>query len=143
MRACLSSEFAVRRSLSATLLTLAIISIAVPLDAQENGPTAEQVIEEAMERAGVDDAAIAVPAPTERLNLLTLVMKGGLLMIPIAAMSVMVVMMVVERALALRRERVMPRGLIEGLGRLGAVPGVMDPRKRTACASNIHRPRPT
>ncbi len=102
--------------------------MAVPLLAQD-GPTAEQAIDEAMELAGLAEPGLAEPAPTERLNLLTLVMKGGLLMIPIGVMSVLVVMLVVERSIALRREKVMPTGLVEGLGRMGSVPGVLDPRQ--------------
>ncbi len=49
-------------------------------------------------------------------------------MVPIGLMSVLVVMLVFERLLALRRSRVIPRKLIEALADLGAVPGMMDPR---------------
>ena len=69
------------------------------------------------------------PSPsTGRLNVLDLLLKGGWLMVPIGIMSVAVVMIVVERLIALRRRRVMPVGLIENLAELGAVPGMMDPR---------------
>ncbi len=67
-------------------------------------------------------------AATGRLNLLDLLLKGGWLMVPIGIMSVAVVMLVLERFIALRRSRVMPSGLIENLAELGAVPGMMDPR---------------
>ncbi len=66
------------------------------------------------------------PAP---IDLLSLVLKGRWLMIPIAVMSVAAVMIIIERLLALRRRRVMPRPLLEGLADLGGVPGVMDPRR--------------
>ena len=49
-------------------------------------------------------------------------------MIPIGLCSVVGLMVVMERCLALRRRRIMPRELMEGLADLGAVPGVMDPR---------------
>ena len=88
----------------------------------------ENEIEAALQETGLEQA----PASTnsdEGLSLLTLLFKGGLLMIPIGAMSVIVVMLVIERMLALRRERVMPSGLVDELGELGSVPGVMDPRQ--------------
>ncbi|MDG2385318.1 MAG: MotA/TolQ/ExbB proton channel family protein [Pirellulaceae bacterium] len=110
-------------------LSLVFVCWAIPPLAAQDGPSAEQVIDEAMALANVDQPVVETPAPIERLNLLTLVMKGGLLMIPIGVMSVLVVMLVVERAIALRREKVMPIGLVEGLGRMGAVPGVLDPRQ--------------
>lgn len=97
--------------------------------AQADGPTAEDVINQAMLEAGVEATAPMDTDASESLNLLSLVLKGGLLMIPIGVMSVIVVMLVIERALALRRERVMPAGLVSGLGKLGAVPGAMDPRQ--------------
>jgi biopolymer transport protein ExbB len=62
------------------------------------------------------------------LNLFELLIKGGVIMIPIGVMSVIVVMQSIERFLGLRREKVMPTGLITGLSNLAAVPGVMDPR---------------
>ena len=88
----------------------------------------EDDIDNALQETGIEPAA-AVAAPDEGLNLLTLLLKGGLLMIPIGAMSIIVVMLVIERILALRRERVMPSGLVDELGELGSVPGVMDPRQ--------------
>ncbi len=78
----------------------------------------------------VEPTATAATPPTEdaRLNLLDLLIKGGWLMVPIGMCSVIALMVALERGLALRRRRVMPRGLMEGLADLGAVPGVMDPR---------------
>lgn len=75
-----------------------------------------------------DAAQAAAPAVDPRLNLLDLLIKGGWLMVPIGISSVIALMVVLERCLALRRRRVMPRELLEGLADLGAVPGVMDPR---------------
>lgn len=64
-----------------------------------------------------------------QLNLLTLLFQGGWLMIPLAVMAVLLVMLVIERLLALRRSRIIPPNLVDELGELGAVPGVMDPRR--------------
>jgi len=88
----------------------------------------ERDIEKALQETGIEPAPTVVPS-TESLNLLTLLLKGGLLMIPIGAMSIIVVMLVIERSIALRRERVMPSTLVDELGELGSVPGVMDPRQ--------------
>lgn len=68
--------------------------------------------------------------PTKRqLNLLTLLFQGGWLMLPLAIMAVLLVMLVIERLFALRRGRIIPPDLVEELGDLGAVPGVLDPRR--------------
>ena len=100
------------------------------LSAQEEGPTVGDVLDQAMAEAGLADAdATTVASPVEGLNLLTLVLQGGLLMIPIGVMSVIVVTLGIERALALRRGRVIPSELVKGLGDLGEIPGKMDPRK--------------
>ncbi len=73
------------------------------------------------------DPAAKKIAPTP-LDLFSLLLKGRWLMVPIGLMSVMVIMLVIECALALRRSRVLPEPLLEGLAELGSVPGVMDPR---------------
>ncbi len=83
---------------------------------------------------GAEAAAGAVakndanPAKRE-LNLLTLLFQGGWLMLPLALMAVLLVMLVIERMFALRRARIIPADLVEELGDLGAVPGVLDPRR--------------
>ncbi|MCA9148971.1 MAG: MotA/TolQ/ExbB proton channel family protein [Planctomycetales bacterium] len=71
------------------------------------------------------EAEDAAPA----LDLFSLMLKGGWLMIPIALMSLAVGAIIVERLIALRRKRVLPADLVEGLSDLGGVPGVMDPRR--------------
>ena len=62
---------------------------------------------------------VELPAATnnqsQKLNVLELVWAARWLMIPILAMSVVVVAVGIERMLALRRSRVMPRGLVEYL----------------------------
>jgi biopolymer transport protein ExbB len=59
--------------------------------------------------------------------LLELLVRGGWLMLPIGAMSIVVVAIGIERALGLRRRRVLPQGLIDGLGDL-ADRDAFDPR---------------
>jgi biopolymer transport protein ExbB len=72
------------------------------------------------------------PTPTaedKSLNVLRLAVAGGIFMIPIAAMSIIAVTMAFERALALRKRRILPRGLVRGLGEMAENGGSFDPRK--------------
>lgn len=50
-------------------------------------------------------------------------------MIPITALSLLAATMIVERLIGLRRRRVLPYALLEGLETLGNAPGGFDPRK--------------
>jgi biopolymer transport protein ExbB len=54
---------------------------------------------------------------------------GGFYMWPILGMSIIALTMAIERAINLRRGRIMPPGLIAALGQLGASSGGFDPRK--------------
>jgi len=64
----------------------------------------------------------------EGLNFLSLILKGGWFMIPIGLTSLLVVTVVIERFLALRRGRVLPNGLVRELGELAGATGTFDPR---------------
>lgn len=67
------------------------------------------------------EPAPANPPPTSKpsgIDLLSLITKGGSFMIPIGLMSMLVVTLVVERVLTLRRKRVIPTKLIEKLENL-------------------------
>jgi biopolymer transport protein ExbB len=77
----------------------------------------------------ITEPGASSPTNSPSLDLFSLLLKGRWLMIPIGIMSVLVITLVFERALALRRQRVIPDPLLEGLADLGAVPGVMDPRR--------------
>lgn len=50
-------------------------------------------------------------------------------MIPIAALSLLAVTMIIERLIGLRRQRVLPYALLDGLEALGNAAGGFDPRK--------------
>jgi biopolymer transport protein ExbB len=83
-----------------------------------------------------DDEAAAAPAAagdaTEKgksINIFALAVAGGIFMIPIAGMSVLAVTMTIERLLALRKQRVLPDGLVDGLGEMSSPSGSFDPRK--------------
>jgi len=64
-----------------------------------------------------------------QINLLELLVRGGVLMIPIGLMSLLVVAIGIERWLALRRRKVLPPRLIRQLGDLAGEEGGFDPRK--------------
>ncbi len=72
----------------------------------------------------------AGPANQEEasFNFLETMLKGGPLMIPIGLLSLVALTFIVERALALRRRKVIPPGLIAGLGKLAGHPGGLEPR---------------
>ena len=63
------------------------------------------------------------------LNFFTLLIGGGYLMLPILVMSLLVVTFAFERFIGLRRERILPRDLITGLGQLGGPQSSFDPRQ--------------
>lgn len=90
--------------------------------AQESGPAPAETTEVA--------AVVESPTTTasDDLNLLTLLFRGGVFMIPLVALSVFVVAITVERALATRRSVVLPPGLVKDLAELGRASGGFDPR---------------
>lgn len=84
-------------------------------------------------------------APPE-VNLFSLIWKSVWLMIPIVAMLALSITLTIERFLALRRDKVLPHGLVRQFGDLSNAPGGFDPRKAyRACqqfpcaASNVIR----
>jgi len=106
------------------------------------GPGADPA-PEAPEEDGETEEAAAEP---EGINLFTLLWKGGVFMIPILLLLILVVAFAIERALGLRRSKVMPNELIDGLGQLATQPGGFDPRKayrlcqqHPSAASNVIR----
>ncbi|MFW6125197.1 MAG: MotA/TolQ/ExbB proton channel family protein, partial [Pirellulales bacterium] len=90
---------------------------------------AEKADEQADEQAEKNGAAAPVSRDGEQIDLLKLFLAGKWLMLPIALMSFLMVTFGIERALALRRSRVLPGELIEGLGSLAGGPGGLDPRR--------------
>lgn len=76
------------------------------------------------------DAESSGPGPNlESINVLKLLVQGGFFMIPVLVMSLMVVTIAIERFIGLRRLKVLPDGLVAGLGQLGGPQGGFDPRK--------------
>jgi biopolymer transport protein ExbB len=74
-------------------------------------------------------SAATTPPKDKSINIFALAIAGGIFMIPIAGMSILAVTMTIERSLALRTQRVLPSGLVSGLGEMSAGTGSFDPRK--------------
>lgn len=125
------------------LSSLALLLAPVAAGAQESGlvspDEAQRMAAEAL--ADRDDGgsagqeadtatsdAAAAASSTPQLNILDLLFQGGVLMIPIALMSLIVVAFSLERALALRRSKVIPPRFVRALGELARAPGGFDPR---------------
>lgn len=70
------------------------------------------------------------PAVREKpsLSLFQLLVAGGWFMVPLGLLSLAVVALTVERALALRRRRLLPGPLIDGIGQMSQHEGGLDPR---------------
>jgi biopolymer transport protein ExbB len=67
-------------------------------------------------------------APAE-MDMLELIFQGGLIMVPIGFMLVMVITFTIERALGLRRSKILPEELTQDFGRLSSASGGFDPRR--------------
>ncbi len=66
--------------------------------------------------------------PSPGINFFDLLVRGGVFMIPIAGVSILVVMFAFERAYSIRRSRILPRGLVKGLGQLARDSEALEPR---------------
>jgi biopolymer transport protein ExbB len=107
----------------------ALAQDAAPTNADGAGPapyTGEEGEAPAAEPVPPRDP-VAASGPGD-INILQLLISGGFYMIPLAFLSVVVVMFTIERLIGLRRGRIMPRALIAALGRLSSAGG-FDPRK--------------
>jgi biopolymer transport protein ExbB len=143
------SELSIQKlwRLMAGLLVLLLVASVCgpPAVSQETGPQSdekavakkltpeeiEKKAEAALAEAGKpaeEDGEPALAADTPSIDLLNLMFQGGYLMLPIVAMSILVVAFGIERSLGLRRHKVLPPEIVEGLGRLASRPGGFDPR---------------
>lgn len=75
-----------------------------------------------------DEATPAPPISKTGINFLMLMTKGGWFMLPLALLSVMVVAIGIERALALRRSKIFPAELLSELSSFSQSPNGLDPR---------------
>jgi biopolymer transport protein ExbB len=97
------------------------------------GPSAAPVETEPAAAADQPVAPSAPVTPPSSLfdigNAFSLAVAGGMWMVPIIAMSLLMVTFAIERGLALRRSRLMPDELVSQLGQLSGGQGGFDPRQ--------------
>lgn len=78
---------------------------------------------------GAVDEKPAASKHSKSIDIFALALAGGIFMLPILGMSILAATMTIERFIGLRKERVLPEGLVTGLGSLGGAQGNFDPRK--------------
>ena len=99
-----------------------------------NAP-APPAVDAASDAAAKENPGEPPAAPTtkvhedEGLNFFSLMVSGGWIMIPIGFMSLVVVVVGIERSISLQRSRVLPTLLVKELGSLGESQGMFDPRE--------------
>jgi biopolymer transport protein ExbB len=107
-------------------------------NAQESGSDGERSVPE--EGVGGSDVAAqraaealaelpAAPTAAPHINVFELLTRGGWLMLPIVVLSVIVAAAAIERAVALRRKKILPTELVRALGGLARQSNGFDPRK--------------
>ena len=102
-------------------------------DPEQRFRTAEQMAEAALAaeptegQGGLDDAEMNAVLQDSKINLLDLMVRGGWLMVPIGAMSLLVVAFGAERLLGLRRRKVLPSRLTKELMKMASHQRGFDP----------------
>lgn len=113
----------------AFLLFVAALCHAAVAAAQESGgPSAAEPGSLPAATADAEDQTPSTPAD-QAINVWQLARDGGIFMYPIYGLSLVAVAVIIERFIALRRQRVLPSGLITALGQIGGAQGGFDPRK--------------
>lgn len=84
-------------------------------------------------KSGLPEAANELPpAPAKKtqneLSILNLMVSGGWFMIPLVLLSIFVVLVSIERTMATRNDKILPRGLAIEIGKLSSQRGGFDPR---------------
>jgi biopolymer transport protein ExbB len=111
-----------------SLLLLLLVVVQLTLYAPRAMAQSPDTPVEITQSPAPSETAVDVELAPRGINFLTLLTRGGWFMVPLSILSVLVVVIGVERLIALRRERVFPPGLIRQLGQLSQQPGGLDPR---------------
>ncbi|MBI1247645.1 MotA/TolQ/ExbB proton channel family protein [bacterium] len=107
---------------NAVLVLMVLLSWTAPAWSQENT--------EPTDAAKADDSIIEQRLnETDSLSLVSLILRGGKMMIPLGIMSVIVVALTFERLIALRRGKIIPYELQRELGQLRLSEKGLDPRE--------------
>jgi biopolymer transport protein ExbB len=118
-------------------LFAAWLSALMPTCAVAQGEDADGRAEAALNSATQDAGGGNAPqggddeysTTVESINFLELLISGGWLMVPIGMLSIVVVAIGIERAIALRRNRVLPDELVATLGRLAEDEEKFEPQR--------------
>lgn len=148
---------AIRQCHIVAFVACSLLAVSSPLCAQDNAPSADieqaERVDSTADIPTAVDADVSPPSPDttglpddEQLSLLELLIKGGWMMIPIGLASVLMVMVAIERTISLRRAKVLPRSLVDGLALANLKRGSFDPRRayklcyaHPSAASNVIR----
>ena len=98
-------------------------------DDTPGGPQGAEVFNDGVAGEPNEPAPSPIPGGPADLNLLTLLLQGGVFMVPLVALSVVVATITIERALVVRRSTVLPTVLVRELAELGRASGGFDPRQ--------------
>jgi biopolymer transport protein ExbB len=96
---------------------------------QRANQRAEEADRAASQAATPRPAAAAVAARPQPESIVDWFYEGGIFMWPILGFSLLSVMFMIERAIGLRREKIIPSGLVKALGEAAGEQGSFDPRK--------------
>lgn len=139
-----NSHFSARKSIAFFVLTFLILFFVTSSDslllAQDDGSPAETtgsasaVDPNLTDDTAADDDKVAPPKKKPEklggLRLIKLFIDAGLFfMVPFLIATIAIIALIIERFISLRSEKVLPSGLITGLGQLGNTKTGFDPRR--------------
>lgn len=78
--------------------------------------------------AAKETPAVGGTGPQNNMDFFSLLIKGGIFMIPIAFVSVLALTFIIERLIGLRSNKLLPRTLVRKLSQLGQDGTTVDPR---------------
>ncbi|GAA4426876.1 MotA/TolQ/ExbB proton channel family protein [Bremerella cremea] len=113
-----------KRATGFSLVLLTWLAMSSAIWAQDAGPAAGEP--EPEEAPAIIEQRLS---DTDSLTLVSLVLRGGKMMIPLGVMSVIVVALTLERLFALRRGRILPYKLQRELSQLRLSEKGLDPRE--------------
>lgn len=113
------------RLLSAILFAGVVACFAQPASAIQEPTAADASVET---DSALPAATGAAESAESGINFLSLLMRGGWFMVPLVALSLIVVVISIERLISLRREKIFPERFVKQLSSLSRSPGGLEPR---------------
>jgi biopolymer transport protein ExbB len=122
-----SSAHNLRRVFLRVGIAAAVLALVFSITPLASQITAQDDVEENL--ANVDQPPVDLDSDADGPSLFQLIIRGGIWMIPIAMLFIMAATFAIERALGLRRDKVLPEELTRDFGRLSSASGGFDPRR--------------